>query len=623
MIWLAWIEDHETPFNPATHCREDLTVLSLRIAENVGIAPIFEVEMSNPGAAGLLVQSRRYAVISEQLPTDVAPVELARGVVMSAPTDLAATTVRLEFRCQPPLADTILRDAANDLRIGEVAYDPSGPAKDREDLECYDPLFVGQDGAMDPSTALEGRYEEWIWDRRTLGIGRTHIFTGFRTVDVASSALEGSVLMSLLDPPSKTMRIRVIADWTQAAKGVQTYPVGITQQIVSTYTFEDFVGHFPAPGTPIGADTGWTLAEASLVSQGPSALKFEVAAEVEGKYPEGTNLVFQAQRYEMKMRAAYDYQQAREEVLDITMPLSVHDVIRDDRIETVDVIELNNLTIDVYTKQWEYENPDTLVRRHYVVGDEVQANGYTWTCVLEHDATVRFVAAVQSGSTVTRLWERAFRRSAVNDIRTPIYFDTNRGIRSIMHACRRLARRAMMRARCLELSFECSWSVARDLTLDDSIRLEYRYLPGGEAIGKLTAIELSATEGGTRIARLTVSVAPGLGTAVPEPEVGQKATADGQVVYSLQAPEPVIPVNAYALPAMSPLLYMTVMNAAAQETAMGSIFVKDPETALQGVPTQVLLAYPSLREEDLLPRKLTATCEPLPIPQGINLHPED
>jgi hypothetical protein len=608
MLYFAWISDPLAPFDPVAHAREDLQVFRLRIHEQTGMIPIVECDIRNPGIAGLLTRTERYALISEMADGDDEPVLLARGRLVGVPTELASDPVTIELQCVPENEDDVLRAAADAIRVGEVAYDPDSPDSD---AEAYDPLFVGQDGDEDPQTALDGRLEEWRWDRRNLALSRSSMISG-PLVDIGSNALDGSVSAKLLDPPKSKMRLRVIASWTQEAKGVQTYPIDGGNSQIDTYTYDDLISRFPQPGTPIGADTGWTLAEASIKDLG-GTVSFEFDQSTPSKYPAGALLVMKSHTLQVNLRAAYDYRQQREEILDIVMLSGCQDVLGDDKTESVEVINLNNLSVDIYTDEWTYEDPDTLKIKTYAVGDTVTAYGRTWVCVHAHGATEAF----QPYKDEIQLWQRTTSQAAMKDLRNPRFFDSNRGRRAARHAIRRLRRKLVQRARALEISFELAWPLARLLTTDHQVRIEYRHLPGGESTGKVREIELTADDRGRRIARVVIGVLLGSG-AVPTQPVGSEST-DG-VVYTMSGKAPRVPVDAYSLADKAPTVFELVNNAASQTTAM--LVSADPEATLASMPTVATIGFEPLREEDLLPRRLSVVCQPPEIPAGINLTAE-
>ena len=114
----------------------------------------------------------------------------------------------------------------------------------------------------------------------------------------------------------------------------------------------------------------------------------------------------------------------------------------------------------------------------------------------------------------------------------------------------RLARKVALRSRCLEVTCEIGWYLARFLTPATSVRLEHRDLPGGEQYGKVLSVELELDGKGKRIGRIRVGVMPGFNARLGAPAADQDEAGNGafsKVVYKVNAPAPRDPVNAYTM----------------------------------------------------------------------------
>ena len=618
MFGLQYIPAFDTPFDPQAATDEAYFTLSGSVIEQrVGrkVEPYFKVTVENPGVAGFMPTANKYAILWEKRETDPEPVVVARGRLVPLPTGMSGTTIDLTYRCLPPSADDVLTAAADLLRTGEaVAYDPDAPAADREDAELYDPLFYSADSSDDPESALSARPEIWRWDRATLALSRTHLVESDVLHTLDFEGIENPPELTVSNPPRPSTRIRIIASWTQVAKGRQTVS---EPDAVSTYTWQDFLQSFPQPGTSIGADTGWTLAEAQIEGVtdnipnwlGISGAKFGSAS--------GGEVQLLSKTISFRLTAAYDYQQSREELLDIVLPSGLQEIPEeDDQVETVEVVTLAALNIDGSTPEWEYEDPETLEQRHYVVGDEVLAAGKAWTCVSEHDATDSFRIRDYDDGPV--LWERREKRAPMRDPRSARFFDSDRGVRAVRHAVRRLYRANLERSQCATTTFTVPWELAREITCADSCRIRHRRLPGGELIGKVTAIELVIGEDGVRTANITLASIPGSGSIAPVPGPDQFQTGD--IVYSTSYRGVREPVNAFALASQPPRVY-AIENAWDVQHA-AAVASGDPVGTIGTLPTRIRLAFTPLREEDLLTRRMSVTCLPPSLPKQINLRPD-
>jgi hypothetical protein len=617
MLRLQFIENYDSEFEPTGADGDAFTVLSAVISEQrVGrrIEPIFRVVIANPGVVGWMPSALRYAVLWEQRDTDPEPVLLARGRLVPLPTGMSGEKIELTFRCLPPNSDDVLTTAADALRVGEdVEYDPDDDPEDRLEAEYYDPLFVGNGASDDPENVLTARPEVWRWDRTTLALGRTHLVNSSVTHNVGYQGINEPPSLSVTHPPAPLSKLRVVANWTQTAKGKQAIS---TPSSVTTYTWEDFLSSFPQEGTAIGSNTGWTLAKSEVleVTEDIPTWLFVSGAKFGGG--SGGRVQLQPKTIIFRLVAGYDYTQQRQEVLDIVMPSGLQDLPdEDDQTEVIETCTLGPLNIDSSTPEWEYENPDNLEVVHYEVGDEVIANGKAWTCIVEHDATESFSVRDDFGDPV---WEQRDKRAPLRDARNPRFLDLNRGMRAVRHAILRLHRAVLERSQCAETTFEVPWLVGRHITTEHSCRISHTRLPSGELTGKVTGIELTIEAGGKRSCRVTLASIPGTGAATPGIDEGQQQAGD--VVYSTSYRAAKVPVNAFALSSQSPRVF--AFENAASDQHMEANRSTDPVGVIGAMPTRLKIAFKALREEDLLTRRMSVMCLPPALPKQLNLRPD-
>ena len=606
MLYLSWLPAWNTPFDPDAHAREDEFCIRGSIYEQEEgdiIVSGFEVEIPNPGLALLNVgRTERYAVLSEKLASDNMPVELARGRVIAVPSELGQQTLTLRFQCVPPDEDEVLKSAADALRTGEVDdYDPNADVEDRDAAESYDALFHSRDASDDPTSALAGRLELWRWNRKTLEIERTSMIHGDITHDVHHHGFEDTLSVSLRNPPRKTTRMRVVASWTQEAKGVQTYPT--VDHNVQTFSWQDLIQSLPQPGTPVGENTGWHVAESAITNFTPGAF-YDTFDVDPAKYALNDDkvstcqLLLQPARVGVQIRLGYDFEQQREEHLTIHMPVAQQDVLGDDKVETVDVVHLAPLNIDPSTRIWDMFDPVTGDMAAYEVGDERIYNGKKYRCIVAHTAM----------PFMHDFWQQVPRKAAINPAAAR-YFDTDRGIRSTRYAIRMLQRRVYVRARCLEISFQCDWQTAREMTCRDACRIENRKL--GEVTAKISSIKLVA-DGAKRYAEVTLLACLGDGSEPPVAGGGtDEMTSD--VVYSVTSTSPSTPTVASQLATRAH--WVDILNDYSDQW-MAAVGAPDPVEVIENMPTRLEIFVNSIREEDLLTRQLTATCQPVWLPQN-------
>lgn len=620
MIYMTWLPAYDAPFNAQPAVSDLSQAYAFRLREVEGQGAVIEVEVDNPGVAGLLGRRERYAVFSERRPDDFAAVELARGRLSSVPSEFGSEFVTLEFIALAPKDEDVLRAFADGLR--------------RDPEWGYEPLFHGRDASDEPSTAIEHRPVDWYWDRRSLRPSTSMLIEGRRLVDLGAEAFDGSISMSMEEPPVREVRRRVVFRWTQVAQGnAPSFTVTSPEsQYLETATPADFIGTMPRAGSPVGSgDTGWTWGLVECTDAGPANVTGEpVRLRVTG-VPR-TWIEVSPRNLRVRLAGAYDYSQDREEEVLISLPLGLQSILGDDRTESVETITVAGLTTDETTPLWVREDPDTLEPMHYRVGDRVSVDGKTWECAIEHIVATNAFQALgdlfdQLGRPIPtsqreRFWKEVEGEAALDPIEHS-YVDTERAMRSLFAAVGSVEREATMLARCLRVSFETQWDLGRDLTVDDAVRIRSPYVPGGTVEGKVVELELSA-DAGDRVARITLAVVPGIGGPRPivtDPEEqedinGIIAEMDGE-----QASQPVVARRLATMPPAWRSLHMPWdrgLGLASQRTALLAN-PNDPEEALRQNPTRLITGYTPLYEEELLRRRLTVRCQPLWLPRQIDL----
>ena len=555
------------------------------------IVPSFRVEIPNPGVTSLLAIAARGSIYENGS-------LVASGRMTAAPADLGGDTVTLEFTCVPDDEDEVLRAEADTWRVGEV--------EEAEMLSAaairYDPLFYPRDAEDDPMNVLAATTKLWRWHRATNQLDTADMAAATPVHVIGGDGIEGSLRVSLLDPPKAKMKLRLVASWTQEARGRQMWALsGQTK----TYSFDDFIGAWPSAGTPIGTNTGWTIADPriTLVEDDLILDPFDVSPADFANGDEAVTacqLLLGAKTVYWQMRLGYEYSQQREELLDIEMSAGIQPVLGDDRQEQVDVIQLAPLNLDSQTDDWTAENPVTLDPAEYVVGDERQANGKVWRCLAAHTAGTTFQAYDLATSTLR--WEQIAKKSAMPSATAGRFFDGGaRGERAIRHGIGRMARIMTERAHCIEVSFDTTWSKGKAMRAGDLCSITHPHI--GTAVGFVTDLRL-VFDGSFR-AEVTMVVPPGEGGATAMPD------------YTLTAPAPVSPVNVASLPVMSPRVFQVENAYAAQKTAAtGAV---NPVAVIEAMPTRLRLAVHPLTQQDLLTRRMKATCGALGVRQGIAL----
>lgn len=620
MKWLAPLSAWNTLFDPVTHCKNQFEVfdfVSREAEEGDVIRYTFEATVKNIHMTSLVGLNQQYFVYSERAEDDVAPRQVCRGRVNLVPIELGDVTARLEFVALPPREDLVLRAAANALRVGEIAYDADAAPEERFEADRYDPVFFDLDAVLDPTTAILARNEFWRFDPISLLPELVSITDGRTEHAVPSGLRSGGVSLQINNPPKPVTRLRVSAQFAQRNRARQDFNRITT---IRSFTFDDLLAAMPKAGDPIGSDTGWSFDTVEVTDVTPSATTLRVQANSSNfGDAAGSHLRLRAREITVNWRPFHDYEQAREEIVDIEMPVALERPVADELVETVEVLQLGDINADHTTPLWAYEDPETLIRRHYLAGDAVQYNGRRFVCLVEHDATPRF--ATYWGIPKEQYWSRSFAKTAPQaDRRIATYFGTRRGKRSMRYAINRLRRIVTLRARCAVLTFSIPYLDARAMSCADTIRIEVPRV--GEVVGKIISIQRTLDNRGQRLAEIQIAATNGDGTLPPEAGEDQEQTGD--LAYATTYGRLYEPVDAVGLDTIGPYVDLVENDATAQEAIARDAESAglDPIAAIGANPTRWTIAYPSLREEDIVSRRITVRTEALRLPKQIRFSPE-
>jgi hypothetical protein len=485
-VYFAWIAAQDTAFDAGVHLVRDLNPLSLTFSEAEGKFPRVEIEVENPGLTALLTNSNRWALVSLDL--GAGPFPWFRGRLKGLPGELGLSTVTLELVAQPDdLADTyetLLSDA----------------------LPFVDPLF-GDDFAADPTSRLEATGEYVHVRASDLDVALVPAEVGIVDHPTPLVPLADGVSLTYGDPPVKSAKIRLVAEWTQTRRGSVDIsgPGGLggiddNSFNSQTYTPDTLVSSLPGPGGGVGDASGWTVKRA------------EVSTSFEDVVVSAGSTEFPARRATVILDeyvVSYDYRQPRREFCDVTAAIDLQAVALTGAVdEVLEEVTLGQISLDSTTPGWE---PAT----SYLVGDFVFWNNRRYECIAAHTSGSTFAITV-SGTTHWQVVTSD--ASPLADSRRFQWFSTDRGKRSIQNACMRLGSFLRFRARCLTLKFDVPLTDGYGLSCRHTVDVAWSKLPGGTATGKVIEVSHSIRDSAA-VTSVTVGISVGTGSA-PAPGAG-------------------------------------------------------------------------------------------------------
>jgi hypothetical protein len=512
-------------FSEADHLRYDLSVYSIEVTHGEGEFPGAVIEVRNP-REGLLNPGRQlWCWVSWDSGSGIIPIY--HGRLVGAPNFSVGEGIKLEFTSRPEDYDVQKQLLAASLR--------SGPT--------WDNVWIA-DRADDPDTVLEARPERFHIDRLTLEVTTSNINSGEDgTIEVSEAQhTYHDMSWSYSQIPKRRINVGATVTWDQVGIGDVDITWDLWQAFdsagsagayptISTLTGDGLRGSWPAPGTSAGG--GWsvgnltTIVTADWHNTGRYAVRYvDRSGEANAQQdmlsttpttlgsPGGTNPTVLGPPTSTTLGSAQGSN---------ATSFGTHTTTTRGAIRTPSEAAQFNAGWKTYDVLFDLSLFAINFVMHY---EAVRRRSETVTFSLEAD-----VQAVKSepGSAAeeTVSLSSAFIAEPVDpggalpigDVRRNNYFKTDRGQLSFQYLLMMARAKLLNSARCVQVKFKMRFDLAATLGLScrKNVRLINRYLPGGEATGKVTHYVLRASAGNYE-AEVQIDCTVGYGTAVEATE---------------------------------------------------------------------------------------------------------
>ncbi len=563
-LWIAYVDSLDTPWSPDL-CANSAEVKSFGLEAEEGGLYVASVEVKNRGLAFLAPDMPRFAWISWS-PTNFAEhgVPLARGYFDGVPTDLSANFATIRIVCAPKDIDAKLKAAAASMlpkvRAGEH------PAQRRD--YYFDPLVV-EDKSDLREAMLEARPHAWHVDPYTHAISLSHIIAGERFFDLGrryDNSKEPPILTTVDgDPPARTVKVKVVAEWTQQAQGwCDIAPaLNLFAPFISLNPDVIAAGGRGQPNATVDYQTGagWSH-DKDLISQWnapfanvPSGYVYEQELQDYIKpagaptqnlgtrkvlFPERISI--QSTRWQWVYNwLSYTYTQPRREEAIIVLTYPLADIATAMEELVLDDIVAGDLLLPEGLSIWE-------TGKAYDIGDQVIYAGKCYRAIKNHVSTTfwkndprgwqyrgtgRYELPAQHPE-----WKEIPSPAAMPDARSSIFLDTPRGTDLIAHCVHRAHKVGIQRSRYLRLQLRFAWRDAIHVRCTDRVRVEMRGRSGTlqPVEGKVEKLKWSWQHRNATVT-LTLRIPLGDGTAA-DPFTPLRAAYPGLPIgYLTDAPE--------------------------------------------------------------------------------------
>ncbi len=604
-FFFAWSDD--VAFDPLLHLVEDEAITDLSIRQQEGEFASLQITVLNP-FSGLLAPGRLpWCWLSWDDGTALVP--LFHGRLTGVPESIDGETVRLLFTARPTGYEGLRDDLAATLKV----------------LPYFDPVWVTGD-TEDADNVLEAYGARWHIDRTTLEVTISDELAGedgTLTFGEADCLYDG-LSISYAGAPLSQVDIVGTLQWTQGGAGT----IDLTERIVHAFAdhnslivahpkggiIESMTGEGLASDWPEGGDDaggGWTVNDDTYCE--------ELSDRLYTRYD--YHVVYQA------------YTTGNDERLDAVDPDTADagyalTWFRSDNWWFVDfpIYQLKQVS----KFDWEADRSRIETIKCTVVAD-IQP-------LLAEPLLEDYVGKIEVNATDTVTEPDADTGVIpIGDVRRKSYLDTDRGAFSVEYLL--LLARAQLRrgARAVEVECRVPWARGVAATLRHNVQVVDYRLPGGEAVGKVTAYDMAASGSGEHSVSITIGCAIGRGGTVSGQAGDPTWVDDGYVATGYQtmtgavilAPTGDIAyetltdfaidddgIDLLTLDEFTGVTSVTVTNGLKEQAAV--IDAQDPVDAMGQLATQICVQFVPLTDQEF-ETIFTPTVELLPIPRTIDL----
>lgn len=502
-FYVALVDPDETTFGPE-HQVNDLDFTSFSLTHAEGDKAGLSLDVKNPGAGLLTIGSKQWLWFSWFDGATLRP--LFFGRLLAFPNGMTGRKVTILFRADR--ADHAAQEAAlaDLLKV----------------LPQYDPVFVDEQQRADLSTVLEGYSALWHYDRVTGQVTISDIINGEDGVEEfgADEVPEASVDTKLNQAPLTSIDVEMVVTWTQSFSDT----VDLGSWTFNSYSGDGIINDWPKPQSSIAG--GYDVVSATAVdvygvADTPAPSWSYQWNNIQKEHINGDDLSVSESQTKPIYRGPF-----LQTVLTDKGHAGLLDAFADPPINIPATRQMSFL----YVPKWQVQtslvvatNPGRKRTERLrftlqsdlqaIVADDGQNNVAEPLTLNGADVGVGIPDDSTDGQTPPLV-----------DDGQRSYFPSDRGKLSIENGI--LQARAILRAsaRCVDLSFDCTFARGVNLSCRKNVLFHSSLFPGGQVSGKVTSYTLQGDgNGGNLRAKITAGCAVGKGNSV--------AAVDGTETY--------------------------------------------------------------------------------------------
>jgi len=594
------------PFDPLAHAVEDEAIAELTISQQEGEFASLQITVINP-FQGLLAAGRgQWCWLSWHDGSDLVP--LFCGRLTAVPESIDGEKVRLSFTARPIGYEGVRDTLAATLK----------------NLPYWDVAWVTGD-TEDADNVLEAYGVRWHIDRRSLAVTVSDelVGEGGTLILGESDHVYDALTIGYTGTPLSQVDIDASLAWTQGGSGT----VDLTERIYNTFLEHSyFVVAVPQSGI-IQSMTGEGLA-----SDWP-----EGGASLDGGWT--VNNATYCEELTDRLYTRYDYH----------VTYQAYTTGTDERADKIWAEQADNLANSWFRSDdwWFVDFPIYYLQQKTKLdwkADRSRIERLKCTVVADIQPLIAEAGldenigkiTVNASDTVTEP-DTVTGEMPIGDIRRKSYLNTDRGQSSVEYML--LLARAQLRrgARVIEVECKVPWSLGIGVTLRHNARVVDYRLPGGEAVGKVTAYEMSASGEGEHAVTITIGCAIGRDGSVAGQAGDPTWVGNGYVAAGYQAMTGAVilaptgdiayqtlddfevdddGVDLLTLNEFTAVESLQVTNGIKEQAAV--IDAADPVEAMRHLASEVCVRMVALTDTEF-ETVFTPTVDPMPIPRTIDL----
>jgi hypothetical protein len=494
-FYLAYIDEDEA-FSPSVHNVEDEQIHSFVLEQAEGEFASLEIELENP-RAGALAPGRQQWVFfswdrawqpSGSWVPDI--VLLFKGRVLAVPSNIQDEIIQLTFIARP-----------SDYQDQKAAL-----AETLKERPYWDPIWFDPDKLADPDNILESRPALWHISRTDNSVSISHILNG---EDGTITLTEDDIFydntkVDYGEVPLKTVNMTATVAWDQTGADA----IDISSQFafggfnaIYTYTGPGLRDSWPKSGAKLG--NGWEVDQGECLGEAPNPVWGYRYSMV----PNAPTIPFSFdQAINRSAQLAHDFPDAIT-VICPTWYENVQPLLQSIFISKVMFVPLWHM-LPVMTVRYE-------VTRKYNEVLTISLTADVQDIMSDAGGQDTVDLAMSSSELMSPIDD--YGDIPIGDVRRRTFFATDRGATSIEYLIALMRSRLLIRARCVELTFETDFRTAIDngVTLRKNLVMLDTRFPDGQVAGKIIGYRMSLDgDDGALIAEVKIGASAGRNGAI-------------------------------------------------------------------------------------------------------------